>query len=51
MRRIAIGYETKLLSQYLKKLENNSNHLNSKRNRYLLHWDGKMLHGLEHVKT
>ena len=23
----------------------------SENNRYLLHWDGKMLHGLEHVET
>ena len=48
---IAIGYESKLLSQYLRKTWKQFNYLNSKRNRYLLHKDGEMLQGLEHVET
>ena len=48
---IAIGYERKLLSQHLKRTWKQFNHLNSKCNRYLLHWDGKTLQGPEHVKT
>ena len=48
---IAIGYESKLLSQYLRKTWKQINYLNSKSNRYLLYWNGKMLQDLEHVET
>ena len=39
---IAIGYESKLSSQYLRKTWKQFYHLNSKRNRYLLHWYKKI---------